>query len=155
MNQTAPGGCPTPMKIAIWRKWKYLPAREKRVLASAFLTGALCGVLLSLPFNPNVWELRERHLERQEERERLAPYIDAAENEPQTYETAQVGKPVVWRVCHPAKGLSYLNGRPSQPLEWTNEALVPWTAARNCDATVAVVEGRSSRGVLLRYVGQW
>jgi len=61
------------------------------------------------------------------------------------------GKPVVWCVDHPEPGVSYLDGRPSQPVRWSNERDVPSTSGRggHCVKMLAVVEASGS----LRYLG--
>ncbi len=91
-------------------------------------------------------------------RRAVAPLVEQAKLWPMTYETAEAGKPVVWCVDHPAKGVSYLSGRQSQPLVWSNDAQVPITngggSSSWCADVVAVVEGRVPQGVKLRFVQQ-
>jgi len=97
---------------------------------------------------------------RHEGQKSLSPQVALAYRLKLTYEQVAarpqdfVGKPVVWCVDHPDPGVSYLEGRPSQPLGWSNEKDVPRTSGwgGHCLRMLAVVEEPDGRGVLLRYL---
>lgn len=67
-----------------------------------------------------------------------------------------IGKFVVWCVDHPATNVSYLAGRPAQPLVWDYAQEVPLnspTSGGRCTTVLATVEGVQREGVRLRYIG--
>jgi len=75
---------------------------------------------------------------------------DAVAANPREY----AGKPVVWCVDHPDPGVSFLEGRPSQPLVWSNDEAVLRTGPKgHCAKMLAVVEGAGPKGVQLRFRG--
>ena len=62
---------------------------------------------------------------------------------------AFAGKPVVWCVDHPDPGVSFLEGRPSQPLVWSNDSAVLRTGPKgHCSKMVAIVEGAGPEGLM-------
>lgn len=119
------------------------------------------GILIALlPWEPVfVWLAGRFDLarSRREEVKALSPQEALAYKLALSYEQVAAspqefaGKPVVWCVDHPDPGVSYLEGRPSQPVGWSNEKDVPRTSGRggHCLKMLAVVEPSGS----LRYLG--
>lgn len=87
------------------------------------------------------------------EAERLNLGYDQIASSPQEF----AGKFVVWCVDHPAPNVSYLAGKPSQPLVWENDQDLPRnspTSGGRCTEVLAAVEGLRREGILLRYIGR-
>ena len=97
---------------------------------------------------------------RHEERKVLSPQVELAYRLKLTYDQVMarpqdfIDKPVVWCVDHPDLGVSFLEGRPSQPLIWSNDPAVLRTGPKgHCSKMLASVEGAGPTGVRLRYIG--
>jgi hypothetical protein len=99
-------------------------------------------------------QVRVRRVERKalasdvEEADRLKLSYEEVAARPQDF----VGKHVLWCVDHPdVGGHSYLEGRPSQPLSFSNAGAVPPTGSQggHCVKMLAVVESSGT----LRYLG--
>jgi hypothetical protein len=125
----------------------------------------LVGILVALlPWEPaGVWLAGRFDLarSRRAERRAMAPQLALARRLALSYEAvaadpkAHAGEPVAWCVDHPGAGVAFLEGRPSQPLVWSNDAAVPVTGSKGrCAKVLAVVEGAGPDGVRLRFVGQ-
>ena len=134
--------------------------------ARPFLFGVLAGFLLALlPWEGmvlGVLDMAGQARLRSMERRALSTMVKEAYRHKLSYdEIAEqpedfTGRHVVWCVDHPARGVSYLNGRPSQPLVWVNEDELPVNSPVNggrCTTVLAVVKGAGPRGVRLRYLG--
>ncbi len=143
--------------------WRVFTPGQRRILAlTAAAGGAVVFLAVFLRVMP-VPALLEGWGQRRAERAALEEFIARAKREPVDYEAARAdpkafhGRPVVWCVDHPASGYSYLSGKPSQPLSWTNAARVPLNSpvqGGRCDLVVASVEGASRDGLLLNFVGR-
>lgn len=140
--------------------------KKKREL-QVFLLGSLFGVLLALfPWGVlflNAAEAAQGFLSLRRSRKTLAPMAREAERLNLGYDQIAsspgefAGKFVVWCVDHPAPKVSYLAGKPSQPLVWENDHELPLnspTSGGRCTKVLAAVEGLSREGVLLRYIGR-
>ena len=95
---------------------------------------------------------------RHEGQKSLSPQVALAYRLKLTYEQVAarpqdfVGKPVVWCVDHPdVGGRAYLEGKPSQPLDFSNPGALPLTGPTggHCVKMLAVVESSGS----LHYIG--
>jgi hypothetical protein len=140
------------------------PQRSRELVA--FLLGAAAALLLvsSEPFFLGLGRAYFSFRERRAEKRALAPLVAAARSAPVSYDEAVRSpqafkdRPVVWCVDHVAPGTTYLAGKPSQPLTWTEEGEVPLNSPQSgggCTWVVAAVEGRpSSQGLLLRLIGR-
>ena len=114
------------------------------VAGGVVLLGLLCFLSLHLA------DFKERRAADQA----VAPIVAQAKLWPMTYETAEAGKPVIWCVDHPARGVAYLESRPSQPIVYSNDDAAPLTfgnAGSHCATVVAVVDGRRPQGVVLTF----
>ena len=123
----------------------------------------ILGVLVGFQLAQQPWErglarlvvlsglARARH----EEQKALSPQAALALKLKLSYEQVAakpqdyLGKPVVWCIDHPDPKVSYVEGRPSQPVSWSNAQDVPRTSDRHCEKMLAVVESSGS----LRYIG--
>ena len=140
--------------------WSHF-SKPQHVGTRSFVLGMLVGILIALlPWEPVFLWLAGRFdlaCFRHEERKVCSPQVMLAYRLKLSYEEVAAnphkyaGKPVVWCVDH--SGVSYLEGRPSQTLSWSNEQAVPHTSDRHCEKMLAVVEESGSEGVLLRYIG--
>ncbi|MBI5241114.1 MAG: hypothetical protein HY926_11625 [Elusimicrobia bacterium] len=119
---------------------------------------AVAGVLLGAPewFGGLARQLRLRHDEKSSlsavvrDAQRLGITYDQVAAKPQDY----AGKPVHWCVDHPDPKVSFLEGRPSQPLVWSNDEAVLRTGPNgHCTMMLATVEGAGPEGVRLRLLG--
>ncbi|MFA6002707.1 MAG: hypothetical protein WC881_01420 [Elusimicrobiota bacterium] len=132
----------------------------------AFLLGVLVGVFLAvMPWGhlarflgSRAGKVQERH----QERIGMEPRIQEASSLNLTYEQisaqplAYGGKYVLWCVDHPSAGTSFLEGRPAQPLVWSNDEQLPInsvTSGGRCTRVLALVEGTGPAGVQLRFIG--
>lgn len=71
------------------------------------------------------------------------------------YNDAEPGDVVSWCIFRShGSDDSYSDGKPSQPLLWTNLAEVPTSSARGCNDVLARVEARSPRGLQLTFLGK-
>jgi len=127
-----------------------------------FILGLCAGFVLALlPWEAMfLWTASRFELahDRKEERKAWSPQIALAARLQLSYEQVAarprdfMGKPVVWCVDH--HGASYLDGRPSLPVSWSNDEQVPVTSDRHCEKMLAVIEDSDGEGVLLRYLGR-
>ena len=63
-------------------------------------------------------------------------------------------KTVVWRVAHPARGVTFHRGSPSEPIRWRNEEDAPFSTVRTPPfEAAAIVSGVSGDAVELIYIG--
>ncbi|MCX5796465.1 MAG: hypothetical protein NTY77_13310 [Elusimicrobia bacterium] len=143
--------------------WSHF-SRPQHVGTRSFVLGVLVGILIALlPWEPVfVWLAGRFDLARarHEEQKSLSPQAALAYRLDLTYEQVAakpqdfVGKPVVWCVDHPDPNVSFLEGRPSQPLVWSNDEAVLRTGPKgHCTRMLAVVEGAGLQGVRLRFIG--
>lgn len=143
--------------------WRVFDPGQRRILLAVAATAAM--LLLGAAFLRvmPVMELVDGFGRRRAERNGLAGFIAQAKREPVDYDAARAdpgafkGRPVVWCVDHPAAGVSYLSGRPSQPLAWSDEVRLPKnspTTGGRCDLVVATIEGASREGLVLNFVGR-
>lgn len=152
----APAPAPQPERepTALERLVSHVPSWVWTVMVFAAGLYALVGPLGGLAGKLGM-ELRER----QRERETLAPMLEQAQRRRATYEDAQPGDLVHWCVDHISPGNTYLAGRPSEPLRWLNEPVVPLTygptSGGRCRGMLArVVERRPDGALVLEYLGQ-
>jgi hypothetical protein len=145
---TSPETSPNPSPS---NKKTELLSRGFLVAFGFFVAAAVSGALIgSLPLDRWVSELGEK----QASVESIEPLVHEAKMWPMTYETAEAGRPVVWCVDHPTRDDSYLEGRPSDRIFWTNADSVPINSLPRgrCIRVVAMVEGRKPQGVVLKFV---
>ncbi len=131
--------------------------RQAVIFAGAFVGLA---VLSQLPWVDAAAQL----LSRRAELARLSKEIYDARLTPISYDAVRtappetyLGRPVLWCVDHVAGGVSYLGGKPSQPLSWTNEAAVPKnspTSGGRCTQVLASIQGWDRDGVKLAFMGE-
>lgn len=150
----APAPQPAHEPTALERLVSHVPSWVWTVMVFAAGLYALVGPLGGLAGKLGM-ELRERH----RERETLAPLLAQAQRRRATYEDAQPGDLVHWCVDHPASAsVSYVEGRPSSNISWTNEAAVPVTnsvqSGGRCQGMLARVVERKPEALVLEYLGQ-
>jgi hypothetical protein len=127
-----------------------------------FFVGLLAGIILALAAMMGIYvgapEWLEQVATRHRERITLAPLVAEAERLSISYNQLAakpqdfLGKPVLWCVDHPdVGGRAYLEGKPSQPLAFSNSDVLPPTGSRggHCVKMLAVVESSAS----LHYLG--
>ena len=143
--------------------WSHF-SKPQHVGTRAFVLGVLVGILVALlPWEKGSAWLAERFdlaRSRHEEVKALSPQAALAYKLDLSYDAVAAtpqgftGKPVVWCVDHPDPGVSFLEGRPSQPLVWSNDEAVLRTGPKgHCARMLAVVEGAGPKGVQLRFLG--
>jgi hypothetical protein len=74
-----------------------------------------------------------------------------------TYADAQPGETVVWCVDHTSLDVSFVDGRASDSVIWTNPGAAPLTSppkSGHCEKMVGRVVERRPNGVVLEYLGR-
>ena len=145
--------------------WSHF-SKPQHVGTRAFVLGVLVGILVALlPWETAFTWLAGRFdlaRARHEEQKSLSPQAALAYRLKLSYEQVSarpqdfVGKPVIWCVDHPDVGVrAYLEGRPSQPLAFSNSGALPPTGSRggHCVKMLAVIESGDQNGFGLRYIG--
>lgn len=144
------------------------PEREPTALEAA-VSQVPSGVWIALVVVLGVWALLGPlsglvvHLmtsvqERRREKEGFAPLLREAQTARATYETARPGQLVHWCIDHPSFGNTFVEGRVSDKLLWTNEAAAPITnsvtSGGRCRGMLARVVERRPEALVLEYLGQ-
>lgn len=144
-----------------------LTARRPRLPAAALRAlvpfAAVLLMILGAAIAPPLARLWSQLTERSDARASLGSLIETARRQPVDYDALRADpaafkdRPVLWCVDHPASGVSYLAGKPSRPLAWSNDSELPLnspTGGGRCTELVAVLEGARAGVPLLRFVGR-
>lgn len=116
--------------------------------------GAVVGVAFFVVYMRLTWPAIRAMKDHAQRVAATADLVQQAKLWPETYETAEVGKPVIWCVDYTG-GQSYMGGKPSQPIAWkTPPPFVPRITVGHCDTILARVEDRKPNLVTLTYLGQ-
>lgn len=122
------------------------------IAAASFALGVSVGAYLM----PELSRLRDQVRQRRDRAAALSSLIEQAKLMPVSYDLATPGMVVDWCIDHPSKGFSFVAGRPSEPVLWTNEGDVPETIYTKgaCRRTLARVVSREPLGLKLTFLGQ-